>query len=323
MTSEHGVPMGLSYPVICIVGPTASGKSDVAQLVAKELGGEVVSADSMQVYRGMDIGTGKVPLNERIVPHFGLDIVEPGQPYSASLFQEYARRCFAEIDGRGSRCILAGGTGFYVRAAIDDYRFPQGEQTENPIREKWNRFLDEKGNVALWESLRSVDPESAAIIHPNNSKRVVRALEMIEADGLSYAKHHEGLSSMAQFVPALFFGLSVDPEILKSRIESRVDGMFESGLVDEVQSLLDAGFEEACTAKEAIGYKEVVAYLEGRCTLEESSESIKMATRRYAKRQRTWWRGDARVRWVNADDGDALRIATEIIDAIRKSDEID
>lgn len=314
----HG--LALTHPVIVLVGPTASGKTDVAQLVGRAIGGEVVSADSMQIYRGMDIGTGKIAPSDRIVVHHGLDIVEPGQPYSASLFQAYARACFAEAEERGSRCILAGGTGFYVRAAIDDYRFPQGEQSDNPVREKWNRFLEEQGSAALWDRLRQVDPESAALIHPNNSKRVVRALEMLEMDGVSYAKQHEGLASLAQFVPARFYGLSVDPDILRVRIDGRVDHMVDEGLVDEVRSLLDAGFKEACTAKEAIGYKEVVAYLEGACSFEEAVEAIKAATRRYAKRQRTWWRGDARVRWIDANDGDVVRIAAEIVDDVRRNE---
>ena len=135
------------------MGPTASGKTDVAQLVAEHIDGEVVSADSMQVYRGMDIGTGKLPASERRVAHHGFDLVDPGEPYSVSLFQEYARACFVDIDARGKRSVLAGGTGFYVRAAIDDYRFPQGEQVDNPVREKWNGFLASKGAQALWDEL--------------------------------------------------------------------------------------------------------------------------------------------------------------------------
>ena len=246
------------------------------------------------------------------MPHWGFDIREPGEAYSASLFQEYARSCFADIDAREKRCVLAGGTGFYVRAAIDDYDFASGEQVGNPVREKWAAFLAEHGSRALWDALDERDAESAAIIHPNNSKRVLRALEMLELDGVSYASQHEGLATLGQAVPALFFGLSVDPELLKKRINARVDGMFEAGLVDEVRALCDQGFTEALTAREAIGYKEVVEALEGRCSMEEASEAIKLATRRYAKRQRSWWRHDERVRWVAADDGDVARMADEI-----------
>ena len=309
---ERSRGMMLSRPVVVVVGPTASGKTDVAQELALRLGGEVVSADSMQIYSGMDIGTGKLPVSERRVPHWGLDIREPGQAYSAAQFQRYARERFADIDARGGRCVLAGGTGFYVRAAIDDYDFASGEQVGNPVREKWNAFLAEHGAPALWNELLARDPDSAALIHPNNAKRVVRALEMLELDGLSYADQHEGLARIAQYVPALFFGLAVDAELLKRRIDARVDAMFASGLVDEVRGLMDRGFGEALTAREAIGYKEVAAALAGRMSMTEASDAIKLATRRYAKRQRSWWRGDPRVAWVDADDGDAARIAGEI-----------
>lgn len=263
-----------------------------------------------------DVGSGVTPSGmptiDRLVPHWGFDIREPGEAYSASLFQEYARSCFADIDAREKRCVLAGGTGFYVRAAIDDYDFASGEQVNNPIREKWSAFLAEQGSDALWQALQQCDAASAAIIHPHNTKRVLRALEMLELDGVSYASQHEGLATLGQAVPALFFGLSVDPELLKKRINARVDGMFEAGLVDEVRTLCDKGFTKALTAREAIGYKEVVEALEGRCSMEEASEAIKLATRRYAKRQRSWWRHDERVHWVAADDGDVARIADEI-----------
>lgn len=310
----------LSKPAICIVGPTASGKTDVAQQVALRLGAAVVSADSMQIYRGMDIGTGKIGCDERLVEHFGLDICDPGEPYSAALFQDYARSCFRLLDEQGRRSVLAGGTGLYVRAAIDDYRFPRGEQTRNPVRDRYTRMLEEKGAQALWELLDSRDPESAALIHPNNTRRVIRAFEMIELEQTTYARQHEGFAHMGQSVPALFFGLAVDAEVLNRRIEHRVDSMIEQGLVHEVESLLADGFEAALTAREAIGYKEVVAALRGECTLDEAVDQIKTATRRYAKRQRTWWRKDARVMWVNADDGDIGRVADEIVAASERPD---
>ncbi len=314
---EDSFLMQLDHPVVCIVGPTASGKTDVAQEVALQLGGEVVSADSMQIYRGMDIGTGKILPQERKVAHHGIDIVNPGQAYSASLFQDYARKLFRDIDVRGLWSVLAGGTGFYVRAAIDDYRFVQGNQTENPVREKYECFLEEHGCDALWNVLNEKDCESAAAIHPHNSKRVIRALEMLELEGKSYARQLEGFASMKQFLPARFFGLKVDPALLNLRIERRVDAMMEAGLVDEVKELLEAGFEGACTAKEAIGYKEIAAALQGECSLEDAVNAIKQATRRYAKRQRTWWRRDTRIHWLNADDGDVSRLTQEILDSLK------
>ncbi|MDO4443311.1 MAG: tRNA (adenosine(37)-N6)-dimethylallyltransferase MiaA [Slackia sp.] len=305
--------MSLRHPVVCIVGPTASGKTDVAQAVALRIGASVVSADSMQIYRGMDIGTGKIAAADRRVEHFGLDICEPGQPYSAALFQDYARSCFASLDAEGNRSVLAGGTGLYVRAAIDDYRFPRGEQVENPVRSHYAQVLEEQGAQALWRILEARDPESAALIHPNNTRRVIRAFEMMELEGTTYARQHEGFSHMAQFVPACFFGLAVDPDVLNDRIERRVERMVSDGLVDEVVALRAAGFEDALTAREAIGYKEIVSALEGECSLEEGIEQIKTATRRYAKRQRTWWRKDSRVRWIDANDGDVERMADEIL----------
>lgn len=312
---DSSVSVDLHEPVICIVGPTASGKTDVAQEVALRLGAAVISADSMQIYRGMDIGTGKIGREERRVEHFGLDMCDPGEPYSAALFQDYARSCFRLLDEQGRRSVLAGGTGLYVRAAIDDYRFPRGEQVQNPVRDYYARMLEEKGAQALWELLNLRDPESAALIHPNNTRRVIRAFEMIELEHTTYARQHEGFSHMGQSVPALFFGLAVDADILNRRIERRVDSMVEQGLVHEVESLLDDGFETALTAREAIGYKEIVAAMRGECTLDEGIEQIKTATRRYAKRQRTWWRKDARVKWIDANDADIERMAEEIVAA--------
>lgn len=301
-----------SAPVICIVGPTASGKTDAAQLVASALSGEVISADSMQIYRGMDIGTGKLPASERIVPHHGFDLVDPGEAYSAALFQPFARAIFHDITARGKQPVLCGGTGLYVRAAIDDYEFPAGEQQGNPVREQWTDFAEKQGAQALWDELNRRDPESAAVVHPNNVRRVVRAFELL-AEGRSYAEQKRNLASIGEAVPSMQFGLAVDPAVLAERIDARVDAMVAAGLVDEVRNLMDAGFREGLTAPQAIGYKEIVEALEGRCALDEAIAAIKQATRRYAKRQRTWFRRDKRIRWVNADAGDAHGVAAEIL----------
>ena len=295
--------MTVDAPVVCVVGPTASGKSDLAQRIALALDGEVVSADSMQVYRGMDIGTGKVPERERVVPHHGLDLVDPGEPFSAALFQRYARACFEQIASRGKRIVLAGGTGFYVRAAIDGYDFPAGEQANNAVRDRYNAIAQNQGPASLWEMLRGRDPESAALIPAADVKRVVRAFELLE-DGTSYARQKERLASIPQVVPAVFVGLKVDPDVLRARIDRRVDAMVRDGLVDEVRGLLQAGFREGITAPQAIGYKEIVDVFDGRSTLDEAIAQIKVSTHRYAKRQRTWFRKDTRIRWLDADSGD-------------------
>lgn len=306
----------LSNPVICVVGPTASGKTDLAQALALELDGEVLSADSMQIYRGMDIGTGKLPACERLVPHYGFDLVDPGDPFSAALFQDYARSRFRDIDERGKRIVMAGGTGFYVRAAIDAYEFPGGEQVGNPVRERYLAVAREQGAEALWELLRARDAESAALIPPADVKRVVRAFELLE-EGATYAEQRAKLARIPQLVPAVFLGMEVDPAVLRARIDARVDAMVEAGLVDEVKGLLERGFREGVTAPQAIGYKEIVAALDGRISLEEAVEQIKLATRRYAKRQRTWFRKDARISWLQADEADTPALLAQARTVLR------
>ena len=310
-------------PVICIVGPTASGKSALAQLIALEVDGEIVSADSMQIYRGMDIGTGKVPESQRVVKHYGLDLVDPGEPWSAALFQEYARRCFDEIEARGKWPILCGGTGFYVRAAVDDYDFPKGEQVGNELRDSLNAYAQNEGAHVLWERLRKADPESAAIIPENDVKRVVRAFELLE-EGLSYADQKEKLAHIGQYKPSVFIGLAVDPDTLRQRIRNRVDEMVAQGLVEEVQTLLAGGFRQGITAPQAIGYKEIVQALDEGRGLDGALEEIKVATCRYAKRQRTWFRREKRVHWIDAtrlDMGTMLSESLEIINRASREDD--
>lgn len=299
-------------PVICIVGPTASGKSDTAQLVALAVEGEIISADSMQIYRGMDIGTGKVTADKQVVAHYGLDLVDPGQAYSASLFQDYARSCFADCKRRGKTPLLVGGTGLYVRAAIDKYDFPSGDQVGNPVRDYWNDFAEKHGPAALWDELEKRDPESAHVLHPNNVRRVVRAFELLE-EGTTYAHQLANLSSIPQFVPARFFGLAIDPEVLKRRIDARVDRMIEEGLVREVEDLIERGFRSGVTAPQAIGYKEIVRALEGEITLNQAIDEIKTATRRYAKRQRTWFKKDSRITWIDATYRQPIETAKAIL----------
>lgn len=315
----EGTLVSLDNPVVCVVGPTASGKTALAQRVAELLDGEVVSADSMQIYRGMDIGTGKILPAERTVPYWGLDLAEPGEPYSAALFQGYARAAFEDVDARGKRSVLCGGTGLYVRAAIDDYRFPKGEQVDNEVRDRYAALARDIGNQALWERLRAADPDSAALIHPNNVRRVIRAFELLD-EGTTYARVNAGLKTMAQAVPAVFLGLSVDPAILNARIDARVDQMLADGLVEEVRSLLQAGFREGLTAPQAIGYKEVVAALEGACSLDDAVAQIKIATHRYAKRQRTWFRKDKRIHWIDANDANVEEMTRQALGIIASAE---
>lgn len=298
------MPHRPGIPLVVVCGPTASGKTDLSQLIARELGGCVLSADSMQIYTGMDIGTGKIPTSERIVPHFGFDLVDPGSPYSASLYQEYGRGVIARCEAKGEPCTICGGTGFYIRAVVDAYDFPKGDQVGNPVRDAYTAKIAATSAQAVWNELNEIDPASAALIHPNDTKRLVRAFEM-RADGTTYAAQHAKLAHIPSYYePVTFLGLAVDPDLLRARIDARVDRMIAAGLVEEVQGLLDRGFRSALTAQQAIGYKEIVAALEGRCTLDEAIQQIKFATHRYAKRQRTWFRKDARIRWLDANDPD-------------------
>lgn len=307
-------------PIICIVGPTASGKTALAQRIATSIDAEIVSADSMQVYRGMDIGTGKIPRSQQLVAHHCLDVVNPGEPFSAALFQELARNCFLDIASRGKRVILCGGTGFYVRAAIDDYEFPAGEQVDNPIREKYLTIAREQGPDVLWKLLDERDSASAAIIPANDVKRVVRAFELLESN-TTYAQQKKKLATLPQRYDATFIGLAVDPEVLAKRINARVDEFIELGLVDEVKGLLEAGFREGITAPQAIGYKEIVSYLDGICTLDEAVDAIKLATRRYAKRQRTWFRKDARIHWIDASSFELDVLESQALEIIKTTEE--
>lgn len=317
-TAKQTVLATLERPVIAIVGPTASGKSSLAQSVALELDGEVVSADSMQIYRGMDIGTAKVSADEQKVPHHLIDIIDPGQAYSAQLFQDQARAAFINICERGKVPILCGGTGFYIQAALEDMCFPEGEQQDNPLRDSLEAFRLTQGNEALWDLLNERDPRSAALIHHNNFVRVIRALEMHE-EGVSYADQVKNIKMLPEAVWSLRFLLQVDPLVLAERIDQRVDIMRDAGLVSEVEALIAQGFEEALTAPKAIGYKEIIAAKRGEVTLDRAFEQIKTATRRYAKRQRSWFRRDGRLSVLEADRLSEEEMTSLICDRYREA----
>lgn len=306
----------LNEKVIVVQGPTASGKSSLAEALAQRLSGEIISADSMQVYRGMDIGTAKVPESERSVPYHCIDIRKPGEEYSAALFQQDARAAIEQIKARGNVAIICGGTGLYVQAAVDDMDFAAGE-LESPARKKYEEMLDGMGALRLHEHLASLDPESAALIHPNNSRRVVRALEMLEV-GESYAQRKNAFSSVPPLLPSVRLALAVDRDILYERINARVDAMVEEGLIEEVRCLLERGFRDALTAAQAIGYKEIVSYLDGNCTLEEALEQVKQSSRRYAKRQMTWLRRDEANVWLDASDGITDTLVSQSIEIIER-----
>ncbi len=283
---------------LAVVGPTAVGKTALAERLACDLAGEIVSADSMQVYRRMDIGTAKPAPSERRVPYHCIDLVDPGAPYSAALYQRDARAAIEDIGARGRLPIIAGGTGLYVRAALDRMEFPRGEQADNPARTAYETYAAERGTSALHLLLAKRDPASAAAIHPNNTRRVIRALEMAD-QGVSYAEQLAGFTQRDCIYDARFVGLSMDRDELYRRIDARVDAMLEAGLLGEVERLLDEGFRTALTAAQAIGYKEFVPVLEEGADLGEAVAAVKQASRRYAKRQLTWFRSDPRIAWID------------------------
>lgn len=301
-------------PVIAVVGPTASGKSAVADLVAEALGSEVVSADAMQVYRGMDIGTAKTPVSERRAPLLLVDVADPTEPYSAALYQRDSRREIDRLRAEGRVPVLCGGTGLYVRAALDEMEFPRGE-IDGVARQRYQDLAGKLGPEGVHALLAERDPESAALIHPHNVRRVVRALEMLD-EGVSYARQSAGFSKPREHYPSLQFALTMDRARLYARIDARVDAMMRTGLLDEVRGLMDAGAADALTSRQAIGYKELIDALEGRCTIGEAVDLIKLRSRRYAKRQLSWFRRDPRITWLDMDVLDADGAARLIVDAL-------
>jgi tRNA dimethylallyltransferase len=286
--------------VLCIVGPTASGKSALADELACRLATSVISVDAMQVYRGMDIGTAKTPVSERRRPLLMVDVADIGDAYSAQLFQEEVRSCIDSLCSEGKLPILCGGTGLYLDATIDDMVFPKGD-TSSETRKRYEKMAEDEGNEAIYALLESRDPASAELIHPNNVRRVIRALELLD-EGKSYAVQHAGLHERAPWYNASIWGIAMDRERLYRRISVRVDQMLQDGLVDEVEGLVAAGFRDTLTAMQAIGYKEIVDYLEGSCTLPEATEEIKKRTRRYAKAAALLVSSAmGRVKWLDLD----------------------
>lgn len=311
--------MGEAYRVISVVGPTASGKSSLADELAVRLGGEVVSADSMQVYRGMDVGTAKTPVEQRRVPIHCIDLVDVGQPYSAALFSQAAHASIDALLRCGTVPVICGGTGLYVRAALEDMGFPDGEQVENPVRVRYEELARQLGNDAFHRLLAERDPRSAALIHPNNVRRVVRAFELLE-QGSSYSQEHATLHARCDRHPTLHVGLTMPRQLLYERIDRRVDQMVELGLVEEVRGLMERGLAETLTAKQAIGYKEIVSALRGEVSLEEALDSIKRSSRRYAKRQYTWFNADKRIHWFDISAEGQDEVVRKVVGLYRRGD---
>ncbi len=297
-------------PIVAIVGPTAAGKSDLSLDLAESLGGEVVNTDSMQVYRGMDIGTAKLPVDERRgIPHHLLDLLDVTEPATVAEFQGWARDVIDDCRGRGLVPVLVGGSALYTRAILDRFEFPG---TDPAIRRQLEEELDEIGPLEMHRRLIAVDADAAAKIIPTNSRRVVRALEVIALTGRPFSA---SLPELAYFYDDVRqIGVDVPRPVLDERIERRVKHMWDAGFVDEVRRLADRGLREGRTANRALGYQQVLAFLDGNITEVEAQEQTITGTRRFARRQDSWFRKDPRITWVGWDDPDRVAKA---LDAVR------
>lgn len=302
-------PSTPATPVVAIVGPTASGKTSLSLDLAQELGGEVVNTDAMQVYRGMDIGTAKLPPAERRgVPHHLLDTLDVREPATVAQFQAWARAAVADIRGRGATPVLVGGSALYTRAILDRFDFPG---TDADVRARFETELEVVGPEALHARLRDLDPVAAERIEPENGRRIVRALEVIELTGQSFSAR---LPVQEYYDPATVqVGVEIERDVLEERIRARVRTMFETGLLDEVERLLAAGLAEGRTASRAIGYPQAIAVLAGEMDVAEAQERTVIATRRFARRQMAWWKNDPRITWVRYDDPDRVAKALAVV----------
>lgn len=286
-------------PLIILTGPTAVGKTKASIGLAKAVDGEIISADSMQVYRHMDIGSAKIkPEEMEGIPHHLIDVLEPDDEFHVVKFQQLAKKAMREIWERGHIPIVTGGTGFYIQALLYDIDFDENEK-EDACRKELEAYAREHGAEALHEKLALVDPASAEMIHPNNIKRVIRALEFYEQTGKRISEHNETQRQRESPYAFAYFVLTDDRAHLYERINRRVDQMIEEGLVNEVQALKDKGYTKQLVSMQGLGYKEILDYLDGNCTLEEAIYTIKRDTRHFAKRQLTWFKRERDVIWIN------------------------
>lgn len=289
--------------ILVLVGPTASGKTRMAVELAQRHNGEVISADSMQIYRTMDIGTAK-PTQEEMggIPHHMIDVADPEEDFSVARYVEMAARCVDDVLARGKLPIVAGGTGLYIDSLLSGRTFAPFSP-DSALRGELERELAEKGGQAMLEALAQVDPEAAQRLHPNDHKRIVRALEVYRSTGKTITQHNRETQAIPPRYNALTIGLAFqDRQAMWRRIDQRVDEMVAAGLEDEVRRLLTSGISPKCTAMQAIGYKEFTQALSGEMTWQEAAEVVKLRSRQYAKRQLTWFGRNPNTRWVRWDD---------------------
>lgn len=302
-------------PLVVLTGPTAVGKTELSIALAKEIGGEIISADSMQVYRHMDIGSAKIrPEEMQGVPHYLIDAFLPNEEFHVVKFQEYAKHYVKEILARGNVPILVGGTGFYIQAVLYDIDFTESKENSK-LRIQLEQFAKEQGAAKLHERLAAVDPEAAATIHPNNIKRMIRAIEFFEQTGEKISRHNEEERQKQSPYNSAYFVLNEERQVLYQRIEKRVDRMMEQGLVEEVTKLKEMGYTKNMTSMQGLGYKEILDALEENITLEEAVYRIKRDTRHFAKRQLTWFKRERDVIWIDKPqfDRDEKKILAYIL----------
>lgn len=294
----------MKKPLIVLTGPTAVGKTKLSIALAKAVNGEIISADSMQVYRHMDIGSAKITPKEMDgVPHHLVDVLEPTEDFNIVLFQQLAKKVMDEIYARGRIPILVGGTGFYIQAVTRDIDFTQSKQDDH-YRQELENLAVQKGNTFLHNMLAEVDPKSAEEIHENNVKRVIRALEFYKQNGSRISEHNEEQKEHESPYALAYFVLNAPRPLLYERIDTRVDEMLENGLVDEVKNLQKMGCHRGMVSMQGLGYKEILAWLEGEYPYEEAVRILKRDTRHFAKRQLTWFRREGEVTWVDKDKFD-------------------
>ena len=305
-------------PLVVTAGPTASGKTRLAIELAKLLNGEIVSADSMQIYKYMNIGSAKPTAEEqKEVKHHLIDFLEPDAVFSVADYTEMAHDVIGKLISDGKMPVMCGGTGLYINSVVNDITFGETD-TNDDIRAELAKTAREKGNDALIKMLAEFDPVSAARLHPNNVRRVIRAIEFYKVTGQTISSHQEMTKQTEGRYNPIMFCIAWDRQKLYERINKRVDKMLEDGLLEEVKRLMEAGYTKALNSMKAIGYKELIDYYNGETTLEEAVELIKQSSRRYAKRQLTWFRRDKRIHWLNAD-GDIVREAYETVNNFYKT----
>ena len=311
----------MSQPkILCVVGPTACGKTKMGVLLARRYDGEVVSVDSMQIYRGMTIGTAApTPEETEGIPHHMVAVADPAEKWSVARFTEAADACIQDILRRGKLPILVGGTGLYLDAIISGLTFAPGE-AGGAVRKELEAQLARDGIAPLWEELQQVDPEAAARLHIADEKRILRALEVYRETGCTISEHNRRTAALPRRYNPIYIGLAFrDRADMRDLIDRRVDAMMDAGLLGEVQALLEQGVPRTSTAFQAIGYKELLAAVDGQVPLEEAVAEIKLRSRQYAKRQLTWLRRNQDIHWIywekERNFADALRIATEILSA--------